>query len=733
MNIHNRKYLKQTRQNLRNNLTSAEATLWTYLQNRKLDGRKFRRQHSIGNFVVDFYCPQEKIALELDGKDHFTDIGFERDLKRDAYIKSLNIKVIHIENQEVFKNIEEVLMNIAKEFTTPAPPKTGGELKTSPAPPETGRELKTTPAPPITGGELKTTPAPPKTGGELKTTPAPPETGGELKTTPAPPETGWELKTSPAPPKTGRELKTSPAPPETGGELKTTLKSVLVFLFVLLFLFSSCSEWLGVNKDPNNPDQANEKLTISAGISSVAYVYGGKYQVLGALWSQHWTQSPGASQYSGLDAYDINSSTYDNRQYGELYTGALKNLEYVRNLAHQKQNWGYYLIATVMQCYTFQLLADLYNDIPFSQALKGDEELVNPVFENGQDIYDSLIIRLDYALTRDFDAETVEEVGNEDLIFAGKIERWKQFANTLKLKIYLRQVYKNPEKTGSGIRAVFNDPDVRFLTNDAAMTQFTGETGRSNPLYETEVRVFNNPNLILSYTLYSFLTENGDIDRLDAMFDYPETGGNHKSLIQGNYNDPDEPTGTNSSGYSKPIFFANAPVYLMSASEANFILAEAIVRYGVKSYADAKDYYHDGILISFQRLLLPFGYSLAEISDLAESLYGTGGPYEFPAEDSPVEDFMKAIISQKWIALAGIQSLETFFEHNRTRYPKESTVPASDEGNYVPGEFTVSVNNVTSGRFPKRLIYPESEYSSNPNTPAKKEVFEKIWWDVKID
>jgi hypothetical protein len=510
------------------------------------------------------------------------------------------------------------------------------------------------------------------------------------------------------------------------------LRTILYVFCAFTLIFASCEDWLDVNRDPNNPDEANEQLTISSGISSVAYVYGGKYQVLGALWSQHWTQSLGASQYSGLDSYDINSSTYDNRQYGELYTGALKNLEYVRTLALENQNWGYYLIATVTQCYTFQLLADLYDEIPFSEALKGEDDVANPHFEKGDEIYDSLIARLDVALSLDFEAETSEEIGTEDLLFEGNIERWKQFANTLKLKIYLRQVYKNPEVAQNGIEGLYQDPDVKFLTTDAAMTQFVNESGRANPLYETEVRFLNNPNLILSYTLYSYLSDKGDLDRLDAMFDFPEAGGGHKSLIQGNYNDPEEPTGTNSSDYSKPVFLPGAPVYLMSASEAYFLQAEAIIRYGTKPYSTAKDLYQKGIEASYFRLLYPYGYSETQITDIAEDFYGPGDPYAFPVEGTPVEEFIKTIIIQKWVSLAGIQSLETFFEHNRTHYPEESEVPASDEGNYVPGEFTVSVNNVTSGRFPKRLIFPESEYSANTNTPEKKEVYEKIWWDVKF-
>ncbi len=495
-------------------------------------------------------------------------------------------------------------------------------------------------------------------------------------------------------------------------------------ILCMVIIFASCEDWLDINQDPNNPDEANEELTLAAGISSVAYVYGGRYQVLGALWSQQWTQSLGATQYSGLDSYDISSSTYDNRQFGELYTGALKNFEYIRDLSRKNEKWNYYIMATVMQAYTFHILADLYGQIPFSEALKGEEGTITPAYENGQDIYDSLITRIDYALASDYENDDLEDVGSEDILFDGKIDRWVEFANTLKLKIYLRQLHTRPDIAREGIESLYNDPDIKFLTSSVAMSQFTNETGRRNPLYETDI-VFlgNNPNLILSNTLLSFMNDKGDLERLDALFDFPENGGGHKGLDQGNYNDPDEPKGTNSASYSKPYMSPFAPVYLMSASEAYFLQAEAIIRYGVKPYSDAKEMYENGIKNSFQRLGLL----------ISEEFFGPGDVYEFPAEGSPLETFIESIIIQKWIALANIQSLETFFEHNRTHYPKVSDVPA-DNGDYVPGEFTISVNNVTSGRFPKRLIFPESEYSGNPNnTPAKVEVYENVWWDTKVD
>lgn len=68
--LHNRKHLKDFRKELRNNSTKAESRLWKVLRKRQLEGRKFRRQHSIGNYIVDFYCPEEKLIVELDGAIH---------------------------------------------------------------------------------------------------------------------------------------------------------------------------------------------------------------------------------------------------------------------------------------------------------------------------------------------------------------------------------------------------------------------------------------------------------------------------------------------------------------------------------------------------------------------------------------------------------------------------------------------------------------------------------------
>jgi very-short-patch-repair endonuclease len=116
--LNNLIYLKETRKYLRNNLTEAECVLWSVLKGKKLDGRKFRRQHSIGYFIADFYCPSEKLIIELDGKHHFSPEGIEKDRERDEHLKELGIKVLRLENKEVLNNLSEVLKSIKSNFKT---------------------------------------------------------------------------------------------------------------------------------------------------------------------------------------------------------------------------------------------------------------------------------------------------------------------------------------------------------------------------------------------------------------------------------------------------------------------------------------------------------------------------------------------------------------------------------------------------------------------------------------
>ena len=108
--------LKDKRKKLRNNPTQAEAFLWGYINNTQLEGRKFRRQSSIKNYIVDFYCPEEKLVIELDGDFHFDEKAIKDDEKRSKKLEAEGLKVIRFENQEVLLNLNSVLSEIKRHF-----------------------------------------------------------------------------------------------------------------------------------------------------------------------------------------------------------------------------------------------------------------------------------------------------------------------------------------------------------------------------------------------------------------------------------------------------------------------------------------------------------------------------------------------------------------------------------------------------------------------------------------
>ena len=116
MRLNNLHSLKSIRRKLRQSLTPAEARLWLHLQGAQLQARKFRRQHSVGRYVLDFYCPGERLAVELDGASHDSERAYVHDEVRSVFLRHHGIAVLRFENREIFENLEGVLAEIAKHF-----------------------------------------------------------------------------------------------------------------------------------------------------------------------------------------------------------------------------------------------------------------------------------------------------------------------------------------------------------------------------------------------------------------------------------------------------------------------------------------------------------------------------------------------------------------------------------------------------------------------------------------
>ena len=492
--------------------------------------------------------------------------------------------------------------------------------------------------------------------------------------------------------------------------MKRILKHSLLVLIVLLL--GSCEEWLDVNDSPNNPTNVAPEYVLPAAQISVAATVSGNFAIVGGLWSQHWTQSHVASQYKTIDSYDLQSNAY-NIAWTEMYAGGLNDFEDIKNKAIESGNNNMLLQAIALQSYGFLTLADWFDKIPLMEALKVGE-IQSPKFDDGNVVYAELLKRLDVALALDFSTITTTKV-NSDLVFGNRpssdeqIDAWKRFVNTLKLKMYLRQsASANSAQAISAITAMLaaNTP---FLITDAAITQFVDEANRSNPLYENNIRQLNvSSNLRLSKTLQSYLEANGDQLRLDTYFTPGSTG--QYGLAQGDFNASS--TVILGAVPSVAKMTATDPAYFFSRDEVYFLLAEAYLITG--DITSAKTNYDLGVPAAYAK----FGLTMPA------SRIAPGGVYEFPPSGTTAER-LEAIMMQKWVAMFR-QGAESFWDQARTGYPGISSVPASS-GSYVPGQWTLAVNAVTTS-FPKRLLYPDASRDVNPNTPSRPNITDKIWW-----
>jgi len=505
--------------------------------------------------------------------------------------------------------------------------------------------------------------------------------------------------------------------------MKIVFKSSFLIILLFTIALAGCKKLLDINKSPNTPgqEQATPKLVFPSAVMATAAQVGGEYAILGALWGEYATQSAFANQYRTVEQYNLNGLDFEDAYEG-MYARALGNYQLIINKAREQHDWNWFLMATVMKAYTAQVLVDLYGEIPFFEALQGSGNL-NPKFDDGYTIYKALLDSIDVALGKDFTASTNTPAGSADLLFPGtgstdiaadadwitkgNINRWKEFANTLELKMYLRMVNKKPAEAQAGIQKLYS-AGATFLTVDAAVGGFKAEPGQDNPMYESNVQGLNtSTNIRASFTLASLLQANAD-----PRIVYFYGSANPVSMHQGDYLNTTATYGSANTLVQR----ATDPVVFISAAESYFLQAEARVRYF--GGAGAKALYDKGVLAAF-----------ASMGQNGAAFIAAGGKYEFPT-GSP-EQQIEAIIVQKWISFGyGVHYLEGYLERNRTGYPRTSPV-YSTEASYVPGQFVVSKNTVLpAGSFPKRIPIPNEERTGNTNTPASVPLTTPVWWSL---
>jgi len=518
------------------------------------------------------------------------------------------------------------------------------------------------------------------------------------------------------------------------------MKLKYIVVAACLFLaFASCKRtWLDVNTNPNSLPSSTPDFTFAAAANRIAATLGPNE--LGQYWSGQWTQSSTYILSSTIFAYQFNNTNFN---YWDGYFDILEDLQYSIDGAATKGPAYFGGTARVLKAYVYQILVDLYGNVPYTEALKGVNNL-NPKFDDQKAIYEDLIKVLDTAITILRANPLTAVYAGADFVFGGQpnvqsltpataATKWIQFANSLKMRILIRQS-RIPGRDSyiiSEINKAAATPEG-FLPLGLDVTSNPGylaSAGKLNPFYETwgynaaggvqSLGRYPRPTVFL----FSQLISTNDTFRLKRLA-WPNGGEAAASPlpeIVSNYTPV--PFGVSSGYLSQSTAYIGPsqlkrgefarPMVLMTNAELQFLLAEAKQRYGasVTLPGTAQSYYENGVRESFRITGTTAAYGAATATTLL-----TSGKDLADWNASP--DKLKAIWMQKWLALTNYSGLEAWSEYRRTNFP------------VTPPSLATSP---TAPR-PLRLFYPQSELASNSvNVLAQGtiDVFTtRIFWDV---
>ncbi len=501
-------------------------------------------------------------------------------------------------------------------------------------------------------------------------------------------------------------------------------KIKIIFLSLLVILtMGGCSDWLDVNRNPNALSETdNPEIIIPAAQINIANaLMGWDIGFAGAFYSQYWTQVQIASQFKFLDEYEETDFNY---AYFNLIPGALNDLQRIKSIAEEGE--GEYFVAEVLSIYTWQLITDLWGDIPYSDALGGEEGDFSPKFDTQESIYTDLLQRIDALLAADYSLAKL--IASYDFIGDGDMDMWMAFAKSLKLKMMLRLSETSTYDNATVLAYV---QQGGFLSSNAEIPGAIWEAKdtKQHPMVEfnTGAAGYISGNVIASRTMIDYLFVNSD-PRIDALYDAPSSGI-HKGSFQGDFavspNVDSDGNGTPDAEeeYSMVSFETATPLPLMTVWEIQFNIAEVYARANMN--AEAKTAYDAGVAASLA--FWGLGGSITSGGEYAQWQGGT------------LEENIEQISMQRWVSFCKTQHGEAWLSRNRTKYPAVDPMDiAADRSlahtNFPVGNFTLSVAGRArlSDRLPASPIYPNEVVTRNTTKPSQKtSMAEKVWWDQK--
>lgn len=238
--------------------------------------------------------------------------------------------------------------------------------------------------------------------------------------------------------------------------------SSILLAILMLFSVSSCDLFdMDINKDPNNPSDASLDLLLANVILECSDVFANDLNE---------TVSGFVAHTSSFDDFNMTNGSWNNT-WNFLYSNPLTDLERIIVAAEKAGNNPHYLgVAQVLKAYYFSLMVDLWGDVPYSQAFKGDLDIREPAYDDDAAIYADLLLLLDKALVN-FELTSAVGVGG-DLIYNGSIAKWKKAANSLKLRL-LVQTRATQDNTAAIQALIGATPDLtKFIVTAADDFQF---------------------------------------------------------------------------------------------------------------------------------------------------------------------------------------------------------------------------------------------------------------------
>jgi len=504
-------------------------------------------------------------------------------------------------------------------------------------------------------------------------------------------------------------------------------KGIVLFAFGV-FLLNSCESTLDINESEVSPtiDLVNPDLLLAGAINSPRARFMVTTSEMGSILMNQWAGDINNVTGGFQDEFRMNfTQNYfpATSTWRDIYRG-MGTYQSIINFEGTEYN-NHKAIARILKSYYFQSLVDIFGDIPYSQALQFGVNLT-PAYDDDQSIYRALIVDIDLAIATINNPESnTLPVGMEDTVFNGDLNGWIQVANTLKLRILLRQaeLANTDGDTATYLNEQFASLNQNFVTADAIMDPgYENAVGKQNPFWanygeDTEGNdTFDNDFIVPSDYMAEFLkgevTENGVMtgvldERLTRIYEPIPAGlvgaGEVIGVIQGatNTNAPPE-----LSELGPGLLIGSEQVsYLFTAAESYFLQAEAAERGYISGNAQAM--FENGITASFSLLGIPGEASGYITASQNVNLIGWSGS----------SNKIEAIMTQKWIALCGINAVESWIDYTKTGYPD------------VP--MPIIAEQATR---PNRMLYPASEYSTNsanvPNQPSSEAWSTRIFWDV---